>query len=293
MSFRSVAAKNVVLRMVGVMTVAGAALVTVSVANEYFIRAQPPQSARRPNLRLPDEAAGIDGIVRTLISAFDQVDIVALGEAHMRRLDSDLRIALIRHPDFAKKVRTIVIECGSIAEQSTLDRYIRGESVPKAQLERVWKTTRNGPSGMCDSPVYTDFLAAAREVNSTLPADARIRVLGGEGGAASTGRGNSTTSVLREPVFQRRGKALIIYGAARAVDTANRASGVFAVRHGWCLACCAVALPDPPRADKQAIGAPTTKNVHRDQGAESPPVPAPHQLSPLIGSPRAASLVSC
>lgn len=205
MSFRSVAAKNVVLRMVGVMTVAGVALLIVSVPNKSLIRAQPPQSARRPNLRLPDEAAGIDGIVRTLISAFDQVDIVALGEAHMRSVDSDLRIALIRHPDFAKKVRTIVIECGSIAEQSTLDRYIRGESVPKAQLERVWKTTRN--SGMCDSPVYTDFLAAAREVNSTLPADARIRVLGGEGG-------NSTTSVLREPVFQRRGKALIIYGSA-------------------------------------------------------------------------------
>ena len=129
MSFRSVAAKNVVLRMVGVMTVAGAALVTVSVANESFIRAQPPQSARRPNLRLPDEAAGIDGIVRTLISAFDQVDIVALGEAHMRRLDSHLRIALVRHPDFAKKVRSIVVEFGSTTEQSTLDRYIRGENV--------------------------------------------------------------------------------------------------------------------------------------------------------------------
>jgi hypothetical protein len=57
MSFRSVAAKNVVLRMVGVMTVAGAALVTVSVPNESFTRAQPPQSARQPNLRLPDEAA--------------------------------------------------------------------------------------------------------------------------------------------------------------------------------------------------------------------------------------------
>ena len=36
MSFRSVAAKNVVLRIVGVMTVAGAALVTVSVTNESF-----------------------------------------------------------------------------------------------------------------------------------------------------------------------------------------------------------------------------------------------------------------
>src|SRR5262245_14696054 len=103
MSFRSVAAKNMVLRMVVVMTVAGAALI-VSLTNGSFLLAQPPQSARRPNLRLPDEAAGIDAIARALIAAFDQVDIVALGEAHLRSVDSDLRIALIRHPDFAKKV---------------------------------------------------------------------------------------------------------------------------------------------------------------------------------------------
>jgi hypothetical protein len=145
------------------------------------------------------------------MAAFDHVDIVALGEAHFRSVDSEIRIALVRHPDFAKKVRTIVVECGSIAEQSALDRYIRGENVPRAQLARVWTTTRNGPTGMCDAPVYTDFLAAARSVNSTLPADARIRVLGGEGEGSSD---NRTTSVLREPVSQRRGKALIIYGAA-------------------------------------------------------------------------------
>ena len=39
MSFRSVAAKNVILRMVGVMTVAGAILV-VGVTNESFVHAQ-------------------------------------------------------------------------------------------------------------------------------------------------------------------------------------------------------------------------------------------------------------
>src|SRR5205807_8423985 len=66
-----------------------------------------------PKLRLPDESPGIDGIARTLISVFDQADIVALGEAHQQKLDSDLRIALVRHPDFAKKVRSIVVEFAS------------------------------------------------------------------------------------------------------------------------------------------------------------------------------------
>ena len=69
------------------------------------------------NLRLPDEAAGVDEIVRALISVFDQTDIVALGEEHEWKPDSDLRIALTRHPDFAKKVRSIVVEFGRTSHQ--------------------------------------------------------------------------------------------------------------------------------------------------------------------------------
>src|SRR5215471_16952290 len=182
MSFRSVAAKNVVLRMVGVMTIAGAALLTFSVANESFIRAQSPQIAAPPKVRLPDESTGIDGIARTLVSSFDQVDIVALGEAHQRRLDSDLRIALVRHADFAKKVRSIVVEFGSTTEQATLDRYIQGENISAAQLAQVWKTTTQANNGVWDDPLYTDFFAAVREVNSKLPAGSRVRVFGGDPG---------------------------------------------------------------------------------------------------------------
>src|SRR5215471_4699224 len=95
--------------------------------------AQSPRLAGPPTLRLPDESAGIDGIARTLVSAFDQFDIVALGEAHGRTQDSDLRIAVIRRPDFAKTVRSIVVEFGSTTEQSILDRYIRGEDISGAQ----------------------------------------------------------------------------------------------------------------------------------------------------------------
>jgi Haem-binding uptake, Tiki superfamily, ChaN len=220
MSFRSVAAKNVVLRMVGVMTVAGAALVTVSVANESFIRAQSRQIAPAPKVRLPDESTGIDEIARTLVSSFDQVDIVALGEAHQRKLDSDLRIAVVRHPDFAKKVRSIVVEFGSTSEQSTLDRYIRGENVSSAQLAQVWKTTTQAANRVWDSPIYPDFLAAVREVNSKLPADARIRVFGGDPGPGDNrSRETAAVSVLKQQVLQKHGKSLVIYGGAHFYRT--------------------------------------------------------------------------
>ena len=87
-------------------------IAAVSVPPASLLRAQAPQVAARPNVRLPDEAAGLDAIVRTLISAFDQADIVALGEWHGRiRLDSDLRLVLVRHPDFAKKVGQMADAC--------------------------------------------------------------------------------------------------------------------------------------------------------------------------------------
>lgn len=170
-----------------------------------------PAVAQPPNIRLPDEPAGIDGIVRALVSVFDQADIVALGEDHGRRLDSDLRVAVVRHPDFAKKVRSIVVEFGSASEQSTLDRYIRGENVPIVQVERIWKTTQ------LTLPIYSDFFAAVRDVNKFLPADARVRVFGGGGDAA-------TVSVLKEQVLQKHGKALVIYGAAHFIRTTGDAS---------------------------------------------------------------------
>lgn len=176
----------------------------------------------QPKLGLPDEAAGLDAIVRTLIAAFDQVDVLALGEAHGAfRLDSDLRTALVRHPDFARKVRSIVVEFGSTTEQGTLDRYIRGENVPRAQLELIWKTTTQARiSGVWDSPIYADFFGAVREVNSKLPADARLRVLGGDPGPGDNrSRETAAISVLKEQVLQKKGKALVIYGAAHFYRT--------------------------------------------------------------------------
>jgi len=165
---------------------------------------------------LPDETAGIDAIARTLIATFDHVDIVALGEAHEGKIDSDLRLALIRNPEFAGKVRAIVIECGSTTEQATLDDYIRGQSVPAPRLAQAWKTTRNG-DGFCNAPMYSEFLAAVRDVNAGLPADAHIRVFGGEPGP---GDRRSTVDVLREQVLKKHDKALVIYGSAHFYLTA-------------------------------------------------------------------------
>jgi hypothetical protein len=112
-------------------------------------------------------------------------------------------------------VRSIVVEFASTTEQPTLDRYIRGESVSRAQLEQVWKTTTQVANKVWDDPIYLEFFAAVRDVNSKLPADARIRVFGGDPGPGDyRSRESAAVSVLEEQVLEQHGKALVIYGAA-------------------------------------------------------------------------------
>lgn len=159
--------------------------------------------AQPRNVRLTDENAGFDTIIQTLVSAFDHADILALGEDHGREFDSDLRIGIVRHPDFAKKVRFIVVEFARTAQQPILDRYIRGEDVPISE------------TGVWDSPVYANFLTAVREVNSGLPDESRLRVLAG-------GADPLAVSMLKEQVLEKHSKTLVVYGAGHLFKTDGR-----------------------------------------------------------------------
>lgn len=196
------------------MIAAVAALIAAGLTGVSACASQTPPNPSRSSVHLPDESAGVDAIVRALIGAYDQADVVALGEWHGRiAVDSALRIALVRHPDFAKRVRSIVIECASATEQATLDRYIRGENVPRNQLQRVWKATEGTTNGFCDDPPYPAFLAAVRDVNAKLPPNTRIRVLGGHPGPSGDIE-KTAVSVLKTEVFAKHGKALLIFGSA-------------------------------------------------------------------------------
>jgi hypothetical protein len=100
------------------------------------------------------------------------------------------------------------VEFATTTEQTTLDRYIRGENISRAQLERV--RPKQLGSLTSEDQMYTDFFAAVREVNSRLPADAGIRVFGGED---NRNRDTAAVSILKEHVLQKHGKALVVYGA--------------------------------------------------------------------------------
>ena len=180
----------------------------------------------RPDVQLPAEAAGWDKVVAGLLSAFDKADVLALG-ATRGRLGSDLRIRLIRHPDFPNKARFIVVEFGNSLYQPILDRYIQGEDVPLTELQQVWQNTTQ--VGSWDSPIHAEFFAAVREINRKLPPAKLLRVLAGDPPidwskvqtrpdyhdfGDGDRRDESLVSIVRNQVLKKGEKALVIYGFA-------------------------------------------------------------------------------
>jgi hypothetical protein len=160
-------------------------------------------SAQAPKGRL---APIVDGI----LAAWDTADVVCLGEDHGRKNDSDLRLAVIRHPDFVRKVNVIMVEFANSDHQDILDRLaLDGEDVPRAELSRVWRDTSAAETWA--SPVYEEFLRAVRAINLPLPRNKRIRLLGGDSSLAN--RGKFIREAVSREILEKKLKGLAIYGA--------------------------------------------------------------------------------
>jgi hypothetical protein len=115
-----------------------------------------------------------------ILDAFGSHHIVALGEGlHGNTQGHAFRLDLIRDPRFAAVVNDIVVEFGSARHQAVMDRFIRGDEVPDAELRRAWQDTTQ-PNALWDSPIYEEFFRAVREVNASLPPERHLRVLLGD-----------------------------------------------------------------------------------------------------------------
>lgn len=159
--------------------------------------------------------------VQGVIAAFKSANLVALGERHWAREDSEFRLKLIRDPAFAQTATDVVIEFANPLYQSLLDRYMNGGVVPSTDLRKIWQDTTQ--PGAWDSPVYEDFLHAVREVNAGLPEGRRVRVLAGDQPidygqspqpAWKDERDSSAASVIEREILNRGRKALVLFGSA-------------------------------------------------------------------------------
>jgi hypothetical protein len=106
------------------------------------------QSVARSDVRVPSETAGWDNVVAALLSVFDQADVLALGEAHGRKVDAELRLRLVRHPQFVNRVQFIVVESRRSDYGGLLDavREVNLTS-PSRKLQLIANEPGRGPGG--------------------------------------------------------------------------------------------------------------------------------------------------
>ncbi len=167
--------------------------------------------------------------VRKVISAFDRVNLVGLGERHWSREDSEFRLQVIRDPEFSKRVNDIVIEFGNPLYQAVLDRYVDGEDVAHSELSKVWELTTqsNSKSSVWRSPIYEELITTVRNVNRALPPNRRLRIIAGDYPAdesyfqkmRAVDRDGAAANAIQREVLDKKHKALVIFGAKHLLRT--------------------------------------------------------------------------
>ncbi|HKW18611.1 MAG TPA: hypothetical protein VJO35_13985 [Terriglobales bacterium] len=112
-----------------------------------------------------------------VLQAFQTHDIVMLGEIHNNKQEYEWLDALVANPEFADRVDDIVVELGNSLYQKSVDRYIAGEAVPIADIQRAWRNVLGlGPP----PPIYGALYKAVREVNMRRHGKHQMRVLCGD-----------------------------------------------------------------------------------------------------------------
>jgi uncharacterized iron-regulated protein len=185
---------------IGIAITLGSLLITSS-SSKTQIQLQPTEATKTQ----------LQPIVKDILAAWDKFDVVCLGEDHGSKNDSDLRITLIEHPDFLRKVHVIMVEFAGSAHQDLLDRLVlEGQDIPREQLKRVW--TGSSGTEVWQSPIYETFLRAVRKINLTVPRNQRVRVLAGDNFQESN-RGKVIRDAISREILEKRLKGLAIYGA--------------------------------------------------------------------------------
>ncbi len=139
----------------------------------------PKKSSEKPSTvhAAKPAPAPVDGVSAILEAAKDHL-IVGVGERHHSASTHEFLRRLVSDPRFPTAFQDIVVEFGNPRYQGVIDRYLAGESVPAEELRLAWRNTTQ--LLVWDSPLYEQFFTTVRDVNRTLPADKRLRVLLGD-----------------------------------------------------------------------------------------------------------------
>ena len=158
-----------------------------------------------------------------MVDAINTHTIVMFGETHANKQEYAWLCSLVRDPAFHARVDDIVIEFGNSLYQKSVDRWIAGEDVPMAQVEKAWRNVVGSVGPV--SPVYAQFYQAVRESNR-MSGSHKVRLLLGdpyadwekitdaEGlGPFVTHRDEWYAQVVKDEVLAKGHRALLIMGA--------------------------------------------------------------------------------
>jgi hypothetical protein len=164
-----------------------------------------------------------ENAVKAMMGLFQSHDIVMFGEVHDNKQEYEWLCNLVKSPGFADHADDIVVEFGNARYQQIVDRYVAGEDVPYAEVQKAWRNMVVDTEPV--SPVYGWLFRAVRETNLQHPGK-RIRLLMGSPAADwdkirtsadlapyEAEREQWYAEVVKRDVLAKHHRALLIMGA--------------------------------------------------------------------------------
>jgi hypothetical protein len=160
--------------------------------------------------------------VTAIVDAFTTHDVVALTDPHGNIQVQQFLLSLVRDPRFPAAANDIVLESVSARYQDAIDRFVRGEDVAYDSLRKAWEdhTVPNNLGVQAE-----ELIRAVRDVNATLPAARKLRVIAGDPPIdwdhVTSGqdhrrwielRDTYPADLVRRQVLDRGRRALVVYG---------------------------------------------------------------------------------
>jgi hypothetical protein len=117
-----------------------------------------------------------------LAKRFDDHQFIFIGSTHGDLKIEEFLMCLVSRPAFTRRATDIVAEWASFGHQGLIDRYILNlDAIHVDNLAPIWFDT-DTPTLWTTLPQVHEFVDTLREVNRTLPAMKRIRLVSGNEG---------------------------------------------------------------------------------------------------------------
>ncbi|NGP60792.1 hypothetical protein FLT15_21410 [Paenibacillus thiaminolyticus] len=247
------------------------ALMPVSLLSELYT-ADTTIDEKDKRISIVIEPEPVDA-TEAILHAFENHQLVALGDVHGLDQERDFIISLVTNPKFTEMVHTIIIETGNARYQDLVDRYINGADVDMEELRKVWRDLSVSGMGPTDTMSNEKLFEAVRAVNQEMPDSKKLRIVLGDPPVDwndittkedldkwLSQRDTHMAGVVEKEIYEKDVKGLVIIGSGHL--SRNKPGGAGQL------------VPEPPKDGQQApeLNVPTQffKEVPDDKSTNAP-----------------------